>query len=191
MLTVARRLRPDLEWQHGDAGNLPFPANAFDRVLCQRSLMFFPDRARALAEMARVTSDDGVVAVVVPASITDQPAYGPLASVIAHVAGSAAASLMDTYWSCGDLDELRILFESAGLQITATRTHLGTARFSSIDAMVATEVKGSPLARRLDEAAYHRISRSAHDALRTFETPAGAVHAPLRGHIVAARRFHG
>ncbi len=185
MLTVARRVRPDLDWQQGDAGSLPFPERTFDTVLCQMSLMFFPDRARAVAEMARVTTTDGTVAVVVPASISDQPAYGELVSVVADEAGDDAASLMHTYWSCGDLDELYTLFGSAGLQVTATRTHLGTARFGSVDELVATEVEGSPLISRIDEATYGRIKKRARSALQQFVTPSQIVHAPLRGHIVA------
>ena len=56
MLAVAGRLRPDIEWRQGDAAELPFEAGSFDAVLCQAALMFFPDRARALREMARVAS---------------------------------------------------------------------------------------------------------------------------------------
>ncbi len=35
MLGVARRLRPDLRWQAGDACALPFPDGSFDVVLSQ------------------------------------------------------------------------------------------------------------------------------------------------------------
>ena len=69
MLAVARRVRPDLEWRQGDVAALPFPHGAFDRVLCQMALMFFPDRAAALREMARVAAPGGVVAVCVPAAL--------------------------------------------------------------------------------------------------------------------------
>ena len=50
MLTVARRVRPDITWRQGDASALPFPDGTFDAVVCQMALMFFPDRARALRE---------------------------------------------------------------------------------------------------------------------------------------------
>lgn len=185
MLTVARRVQSNLEWQQGDAANLPFPERTFDSVLCQMSLMFFPDKVRAMGEMARVTTTGGTVALVVPASITDQPAYGRLVSVVADEAGDDAASLMDTYWSCGDLDELRALFDTAGLRVATCRTHLGTARFSTVDELVATEVEGSPLISRIDAATYARIRDRAQRALQPFVTDTGVVHAPLCGHIVA------
>ena len=62
MLTVARRVAPDLDWREGDAAALPFPDGGFDRVLCQMALMFFPDRAGALREMGRVARPGGAVA---------------------------------------------------------------------------------------------------------------------------------
>lgn len=186
MLTVARRVRPDLNWQRGDAQRLPFPNAAFDNVLCQMALMFFPDRNKAMAEMARVATSGGTVAVVVPAAIVEQPAYGPFVDIVADEAGHNAATLLDTYWSCGDLKGMRTLFESAGLTVTATRTHLGTAKFPSVDAMVATEIEGSPLFDRISAETYDRIKARSREALTAFTTTSGAIDAPLRGHIIVA-----
>lgn len=188
MLTVAKRVRPDLNWQRGDAADLPFPDRAFDTVLCQMALMFFPDRSAALAEMARVTTEGGTVACVVPAGIADQPAYGPFVRVVVDEAGPEAASLLDTYWSCGDLAELRGLFSAARLQVTSTRTHLGTAKFGSADELIATEVEGSPLIARISSAVYERIKLGARGVLAPFTDEDGTVNAPLRGHIVVARK---
>jgi ubiquinone/menaquinone biosynthesis C-methylase UbiE len=74
MLTVARRLRPDLDWRQGDAAELPFSDSSFDVVLCQSGLMFFPDVAKTLREMARVVTDQGIVAVQVWDRRESQPA---------------------------------------------------------------------------------------------------------------------
>lgn len=188
MLTVARRVRPDLDWQQADAAELPFPDHTFDTVLCQMALMFFPDRARAMAEMARVTATGGTVAVVVPAAIGDQPAYQRLVTIATEEAGADAASLLDTYWSCGDLEELRAVVESAGLQVTSTRTHLGAAKFGSAAELVATEVEGSPLISRISDDIYRRIQERAREALEPFGAADGSLRAPLRGHIVTAVR---
>ena len=57
MLTVAARVRPDVEWRQGDACSLPFTDGSFDAVLCQMALMFFADRPTAIGEMARVADD--------------------------------------------------------------------------------------------------------------------------------------
>ncbi len=131
MLAVARRLYPDLDWRQGDAGSLPFADRSFDAVTCSFGLMFFPDRAAALREMSRVAAADGTVALVVPASLSDQPAYGPFVETTARNAGPEAVSLLGTYWSCGDLDELRTLLTGAALEVVGTRTHTSTVRFRS------------------------------------------------------------
>ena len=188
MLSVARRVRPDIEWREGNVARLPFPDASFQAALCQMALMFFPDRPKALSEMARVVTSGGTVAVVVPASLVSQPAYGPFVEIAARYAGPEALSLLGTYWACGDVDELRALFEHARLEVIEVRTRLGTARFDSIDALVATEVESTPLVDRIGPDVYRRIREDANVALRRFTTPTGAAEIPLTAHILAARK---
>ena len=187
MLTVARRVRPDLDWRQGVVADLPFPDGSFDAVLCQMALMFFPDQARALREMARVARPGGVVALAVPASLDVQPAYGPFVDMAARVAGQEAVSLLSTYWVSGDPSELRRLVESAGLEVLDVRTHTGTARFGSADELAVTEVEGSPLAERISEQDYAAIRTGAREVLAPFTTADGSLAAPLVGHLLVAR----
>jgi ubiquinone/menaquinone biosynthesis C-methylase UbiE len=65
MLAVARRLRPNIDWRHGDATDLPFADASYDVVVSQFALMYFPDRAAALREMVRVLRTGGRLAVAV------------------------------------------------------------------------------------------------------------------------------
>lgn len=188
MLAVARRLRPDIEWRQGDAARLPFPDESFDVILCQSALMFFPDPAQALREMARVVTARGTVAVQVWGRLESQPGYGPFFEVVARHVGPDAIRLIGTYWIHGDLDKLAALCESAGLQVTGTRTRMGTARFDSIDAVVTTEVESTPLRARISDEVYHRILEDSRGALRRFQTDAGQVALPIEGHLVNARR---
>jgi SAM-dependent methyltransferase len=188
MLSVARRVRTDIDWRQGDAGALPLADQAFDAVLCQMALMFFPERAAALREMGRVAAAHGTVAVLVPRGLDVQPAYGPLVDMAAHHAGPEARSLLSTYFACGDLDELCGLFDSAGLRVTSTRTHCGTARFPSVDAAVATEVESTPLRERITDDVYERIRVGAHEALAPFTTGDGRLEAPFECHVVVAGR---
>jgi len=187
MLAVARRVRPDLEWRQGDVAALPFDDRSFDAVLCQMALMFFPDRTAALRAMGRVGRPGGVVALAVPASLEEQPAYGPFVEMAARVAGPEAVSLLSTYWSCGDLRELQNTVTGAGLDVTEVRTHAGTARFASPDALAVTEVEASPLAARLGPEQYAAIRAGAGEVLAPFTGPDGTLAAPLHGHLVAAR----
>jgi SAM-dependent methyltransferase len=186
MLSVARRVRPDLEWRLGDAHDLPLPDDTFDAVVCQSALMFFADATQALREMGRVCRPGGTVGVQVYSSLDAQPAYGPWISMVARHAGPDAMSLLSTYWVHGDLDALRGRFAAAGLRVTDVHTRLGTARWASIDEMVRIEIEGTPLRDRIDEAVYERILEESRDVLRPFVT-AGGAEVPIEGHLVVAR----
>lgn len=137
--------------------------------------------------MGRVTAAGGTGAVLVPSDLDAQPAYGPLVDMAAAHAGPEARSLLSTYFSCGDLDELCGHFESAGLRVTDTGRHAGTARFPSVDALVATEVESTPLRERVTDDAYERIRVGAHEVLAPFTTGDGGLEAPFVCHVVAAR----
>ena len=163
MLTVARRVSPEIEFRQGEAAALPFESGSFDVVLSQMALMFFPDRPASLGEMARVTAPMGAVAVLVP-------------------------RLLSTYFVCGDLDGLTALVESAGLRIAAARTEVGTYRAPSVAAFVTTEVESTPLVQRITEDVYRRIRADAHDVLASFTTSDGRVEAPFEANLVVAHR---
>jgi ubiquinone/menaquinone biosynthesis C-methylase UbiE len=188
MLSVARRLQPDLEWRQGDAASLPFSADSFDVVLCQAALMFMPDPARALGEMARVVSARGTVAVQVWDRLEAQPAHAPFVAVAARHAGPEAIRLLSSYWVLGDRTQLVALLEAAGLEVLDVVTRVEMARFDSIDELVRTEVESTPLVERISAEVYRDILNDSRDALKSFVIESGEADIPLSGHILRARR---
>ncbi|APW37389.1 SAM-dependent methyltransferase [Rhodoferax koreense] len=50
-----------ITWRQADAMQLPFPDAAFDVVVCQFGVMFFPDKAQAFAEARRVLRPGGTL----------------------------------------------------------------------------------------------------------------------------------
>ena len=187
MLTVASRVAPDLAWQQGDAGDLPFGAEEFDVVLCQASLMFFPDPVAALREMARVVDRSGTVGVHVWGTLEASPGYHRLVEIATRHAGPEAVTLLGSYWVYGDLDETARLFREAGLEIIDAASHMGAATFGSIRDFVDTEIDATPLGERIDAATRARIIDDAEDEMADFRTPAG-VGLPIQGHVIIAKR---
>ena len=63
MIAVARSLPAvagaSVEWHEGSVLALPFSNEAFDVVICQFGLQFFPDRPAALCEIRRVVASAG------------------------------------------------------------------------------------------------------------------------------------
>jgi SAM-dependent methyltransferase len=72
---AARDRNPGVDVRRASAEELPFPARDFDATLAQLVVHFMADPVGGLAEMARVTQQDGVVAACVWDHAGDQ---GPL-----------------------------------------------------------------------------------------------------------------
>lgn len=186
MLTVARRTRPDIEWRRGDVAALPFPDRSFDVVLSQMALMFFPDRTKAMREMARVLRRPGNVALLVPSSLDAQPMFSAFVELATRVAGPEAESLLTSYFVCGDVDELTRLVESAGLRVMSSRSVMGVYRAPSIDQAVATEVESTPLVERMSATTYRRLREEAKKTWRAYMNVDGSLEGPFECQLVVA-----
>jgi len=185
MLTVARRIQPGIHWRQGDAAALPFDTS-FDVTVSQMALMFFPDPAAALREMARVTRPGGTVGVLIPAGTDRNPPYDLFVDIVARHAGPDARALVTTYFALGDADTLAGLFTGAGLaDVTVGRT-VGESRYPSIDAAVTIELDSTPLGERVTPDVRERIMADCREALVPFQTADGVLF-PFECLVVTAR----
>lgn len=177
MLAVAARLRPDLCWQRGAADALPFSDGAFDAVVSQFGLMFFPDRVAALREMLRVLAPGGRLAVAVWASLSDTPAYATEVTLVERVAGSVAAEPLRAPFALGEPARLAELCAEAGVAGARIAFREGEGRFPSIRTMLEADLRGwLPLMGVvLEEDLIAEILRQAEDELRSYLTPEGTV----------------
>ena len=187
MLTVARRKTPEIEWRHGLAEQLPFEDARFDAVVSQFGLMFFEDRARALAEMWRVLKPGGRLAIAVWDSLERTPGYAAMTALLQRLFGARIADALRAPYILGDRQALAALAAHAGIPARIA-THDGVARFPSIEAWVHTDVKGWTLADLIDEAQYRQLLHAAQAELGHFVQADGSVRFDAPAHILSASK---
>lgn len=189
MLSVARRLAPEIEWRHGMAESLPFEDGAFDAVVSQFGLMFFENRVAALTEMWRVLRPGGGrLAVAVWDSLDRTPGYAAMVALLQRLFGDRAADALRAPYVLGEPQALMSLFAEADVPNARVRTLDGTARFPSIESWVHTDVKGWTLSDMIDDTQYAVLLREAKTALTPYLRPDGTVAFRAPAHIVAAAK---
>lgn len=184
-------VRP-VEWRHADAMQLPFPDHAFDVVVCQFGVMFFPDRAKAYAESRRVLRPGGhflfsvwdrieenefadVVTQALEVPFPDDPPR--FLARVPHGYHDQAAIARDLasggYSHAPAFDTVTARSRADGPDVPAIAYCQGTPLRGEIEARAAS---------RLDE-----VTGVAEAALaRVFG--AGAVDGKIQAHVVAAHR---
>ncbi|MBK9180350.1 MAG: methyltransferase domain-containing protein [Acidimicrobiales bacterium] len=131
---------------NGDAGRLPFPDGAFDRVIAAEVLEHLPEDQRALAELARVLRPGGTMAVTVPSWLAERVCWALSDEYHApFVAGGHVRIYTEP--------ELRAKLETTGLQLVgAHRAHALHTAYWWLRCAVGPTDDDHPLVR-----AYHRV----------------------------------
>lgn len=172
MLAVARRHGADIEYREGDGQDLQLSDGEFDVATCQFGIMFYPDPAKGLAELARV-GRRGVVAVW--DSIEHSEGYTAMQELFRDELGSDAASSLDAPFGLGKPGVLEALFAQAPINDVSYQTIEGTGRFDSIDQWVATEIRGWTLSDSVSDERLADLVTVARDRLSRFQTDDGCL----------------
>jgi ubiquinone/menaquinone biosynthesis C-methylase UbiE len=88
MLSLARRLHPQLDFRRGDAEALPFPDESFDAVLANFVLLHVGRPEAVAAEFARVLAPGGRLAL----TVWDAPERARFLGVLVDAVAAAGAS---------------------------------------------------------------------------------------------------
>jgi len=194
MLEVARKVssgtHPAIEWQQGDANDMPLLDGAFDAVFCQQALQFFPDRSAALREMRRVLAPNGRLALSVLRSTEHNPGYRLLADTLERHIGPDAGSMMRSPFSSLSADELRELIMGAGFGKVRILLGIAPVRYPSAEEFLRWEGASSPLAGpigTLSDDAREALIRDLGQALRTYTDDDGIVF-PAETYLAVAHR---
>ena len=149
MLAVARSLPAvtgaSIEWVEAGVLALPFPDGAFEVVLCQLGLQFFPERPLALREIHRVLEANGRLALNVFGPIEHNPATHALADALDRLVRPDASVAKRTEHALADSDELHALVAGAGFRDVVICTARKMVRFPSVTDYVRIQLTATPL----------------------------------------------
>lgn len=194
MLSVARTVPqqhegPPIAWHRSDAAALPFPAAAFDVVLCQFGLEFFADRTAGLREMARVLVPGGRLVLRVWRALERQPFNVALLEALErHVRPGAGAPIRAAF-TLADRAELRALVAGAGFRQVHIRITIHPLRYASVEAYVQRYLSTTPIASdvaALGDAARTALLQDVTMALRAYVDDDGLA-VPRESHVVVAQ----
>jgi ubiquinone/menaquinone biosynthesis C-methylase UbiE len=140
MLSVARS-NSQVDWRQGSS----FETDSFDVVLCQQGLQYFPDRAAAMREMARVLARGGRVSLNVWGALERQPFFTAAIEAIGEFLGVDAQAPFYLAFSLNSADELRQLAQDAGLKDVRVRFEHRTMRYPVPARFITGWVSGAPI----------------------------------------------
>jgi len=121
MLDIARAKRAlagaaPIEYVESPAAPLAAPTGAFDVVLCQQGLQFFPDRPAALREMKRVLKPGGHAVVAVWTAISRNQIFAAFHAALRAATPRDLADLITAPFSWHSSAELKAAAEEAGFR---------------------------------------------------------------------------
>jgi ubiquinone/menaquinone biosynthesis C-methylase UbiE len=187
MLAVAAGLRPDITWVAGRAESMPFSNESFDHVFCQVGLMFFADRRAAVDEMVRVARRGGSISIATWAGLEETPGYAAMVELLHELFGREAADALTAPFTIGTPAALTDVLAGTVERVEVRRLE-GRARFPSIDAWVATDVRAWTLRDLIDDAQFNELLAAARSRLRAFTHASGAVEFAAPALVATARR---
>ena len=170
---------------------LPLADSAFDVVLCQQGLQFFPDRPGALREMHRVLRPGGRVVLSVWRGIDRSPGFAVLAEALTRCISREAGALMTSGpFGLSSAEELRTLVASANFSDITIHPAVKILRYPSPHEFVHRYVAGSALASPVagaDDGARAALLADVNAGLQHYVGDQGLAF-PIESNMLAARR---
>lgn len=192
MLDAAMARNPratGVRWRQADALDLPFDDGAFDAVVCQFGVMFFPDRVRGYREAGRVLRPGGSFVFNTWDRIENNEVTFIIESALTVAAPKSPLDFMSrTPHGYFSPTQIRIDLEAAGMQDVTITTVDGTSRTTASEAAIAF-CQGTPLRAAIENHETLTVASATELAeaalLRRFGP--GPINAPIRSFEVAAR----
>jgi ubiquinone/menaquinone biosynthesis C-methylase UbiE len=148
MLAVARsvmaRTEAPIAWLHAGADATTLPGGAYDAVVCQLGLQFFPDPPVALRELHRVLAPDGRFASSTPGPTPRL--FAVLEEALRDHVSAEAASFVQVVFRLDDREMIRDLLADAGFADVAVHRRAYELRLPAPTEFLWQYVWSTPLA---------------------------------------------
>ena len=181
-----------VEWRQADVMQLPFADATFDAVVCQFGAMFFPDKARAFAEVHRVLKGGGVFLFSVWDRIEENEFADDVTNALAALFPADPPRFL-ARTPHGYHDTEAIARDLAGGGFAAPpqfETVAARSRAASPSIPALAYCQGTPLRNEIEERDAARLAEATEagaDAIaRRFGR--GAVDGKIQAHVVSVRR---
>lgn len=178
-----------IEFQQADATDLPFPENSFDAVVCQFSLMLFPDRVKGMQEAARVLRPGGCFVFNVWDRLERNVFSRAVHEAMKDVFPDDPPDFLQAPFAYHDLTEIANNLQEAGFDVIEMVVQPRGSKASSPLQVAAGLVAGSPLANQVTD----RGTLSLEEATRMVETMiahsfgSGEISAPMQAFQISAQ----
>jgi ubiquinone/menaquinone biosynthesis C-methylase UbiE len=194
MIGIAQRMFPGIEFQEGDAQNLPFVNATFDRVLANFTLLHVPDPERACAEACRVLKPGGKFGFTVWAALEENPYAKMIDDAIReHADLEVHLPAGPPYHLFSGREEFRRALvrtgfdgESMIFKLHSIYWNVPTARFA-FDAEYAAGVRTAGLLARQTPARLHAIQCAIEESVRRYAKGDGFA-IPTAAYIIAVSK---
>lgn len=186
MLKFAKRKfdsRTNTEFQSVDATRLSFSNASFDAVVCQFSLMFFPDKPAAIQEVARVLRPGGVFVF----SLWDSYAHNHLIRTVNDTLSSLfpkdPPSFFDTPYGYHQIDEVKTLLGETGFSDIEISVLPRTSRCEKARQVALGYILGTPVCIQIAERGEHSVEEVVNIVERAIGETYG--QSPIRAKMQA------
>ena len=194
MIAIAKRMFPHIEFREGDAQNLGFPDQSFDRVLANFALLHLTAPERACAEACRVLKPGGKFGFTTWARLEENAFVKLVDSAIqAHANTEVDLPPGPPYYLFETPEEFRKALERAGFdgasmtfKVHTIEWKVPSARFI-FDAELKAGVRTAGLLARQTPEALRAIQLAIEKAVQPYAQGDGFA-IPKAAYIVAARK---
>ncbi|MEM7226409.1 MAG: class I SAM-dependent methyltransferase [Pseudomonadota bacterium] len=173
---------PGLSFQEADATDLPFDDGAFDALVCQFGVMFFPDKAKGYAEAARILKPGAPFLFNVWDSLAENRLSQLAHDTLGALFPEDPPSFLELPFGYQDMTAILRALQAAGFAHVDFSVQPRLSRAPGAQDVAAAFCRGSPLANYLAERGEESEAQALAALIQALEAAfgKGPIEAPMQ-----------